>query len=123
MKNVRIYEYSKCSTCRNALKFLDRQNVSYEKVPIVETPPTKAELRKMLAALGGNVKKLFNTSGEVYREMKIGAKLDSMSESDALDLLASNGKLVKRPFVLFSDSGLVGFKEEDWKKVFQQKKN
>jgi arsenate reductase len=118
MKNVRIYEYSKCSTCRNALKFLDRHNVSYEKVPIVDTPPTKAELRKMLAALGGNVKKLFNTSGEVYREMKIGAKLDSMSESEALDLLATNGKLVKRPFVLFGDSGLVGFKEEDWKKVF-----
>lgn len=118
MKKARVYEYSKCSTCRNALKFLDRNNVAYEKIPIVETPPTKAELRKMLAAQGGNLKKLFNTSGEVYREMKIGAKIASMSEAEAIDLLASNGKLIKRPFVLADDIGLVGFKEDDWKKVF-----
>jgi len=118
MKRVRIYEYSKCSTCRNALKFLDRAKIVYEKIPIVETPPTKAELRKMLAAQGGNVKKLFNTSGELYREMKISAKIDAMSESDALDLLAANGKLVKRPFVLVGDTGLVGFKEDEWNKLF-----
>jgi arsenate reductase len=115
---VRIYEYAKCSTCRNALKFLDRRKVDYEKLPIVDTPPTKAELRKMLAAQGGNVKKLFNTSGEVYRAMKIGERLPSMSDTEALDLLASNGKLIKRPFVFAGDNGLVGFKEEDWKKVF-----
>jgi len=118
MAKTKIYEYSKCSTCRNALKFLDKHNVVYEKVPIVETPPTKAELRKMLELLDGNVKKLFNTSGELYREMKIGSSIDSMSENEALDLLASNGKLVKRPFVLTGDTGLVGFKEDDWKKVF-----
>ena len=118
MKKTRIYEYSKCSTCRNALKFLDRNNVLYEKIPIVETPPTKAELRKMLAAQGGNVKKLFNTSRELYREMRIGAKLDTMSESEALDLLGAHGKLVKRPFVLAGDTALIGFKEEEWKKVF-----
>jgi arsenate reductase len=120
VKKVRIYEYSKCSTCRNALKFLDRHHVEYEKIPIVETPPSKAELRKMLANVagdGGNIKKLFNTSGELYREMKIGSKLDSLSEDAALDLLAAHGKLIKRPFVLFGDSGLVGFKEEDWKKI------
>lgn len=118
MKKVRIYEYSKCSTCRNALKFLDRNNIVYEKLPIVETPPTKAELRKMLVAQGGNVKKLFNTSGELYREMKISTKINSMSEGETLDLLAANGKLIKRPFVLAGDTGLVGFKEDDWKKVF-----
>jgi arsenate reductase len=117
MKKVRIYEYSKCSTCRNALKFLDQHHVEYDKVPIVETPPTKPELRKMLATVGGNIKKLFNTSGELYREMMIGSKLDTMSESEAIDLLAAHGKLIKRPFVLFDDSGLVGFKEEDWKKI------
>jgi arsenate reductase len=118
MSKTRIYEYSKCSTCRNALKFLDRNKVVYEKVPIVETPPTKAELRKMLAAQGGNVKKLFNTSGELYREMKISEKLQTLSENEALDLLAANGKLIKRPFVLTGDTGLVGFKEDEWKKVF-----
>jgi len=114
---VRIYEYSKCSTCRKALKFLDNSNVAYEKVPIVETPPTKAELKKMLALQGGNLKKLFNTSGEVYRTMKIGEKLASMSQSEALELLASNGKLIKRPFALAGDKGLVGFNEDEWKKL------
>ena len=114
---VRIYEYSKCSTCRKALKFLDNRNVAYEKVPIVETPPTKGELKKMLALQGGNLKKLFNTSGEVYRAMKIGERLPSMSESEALELLASNGKLIKRPFALAGDKGLVGFNEDEWKKL------
>lgn len=114
---VRIYEYSKCSTCRKALKFLDNRNVAHEKVAIVETPPTKAELKKMLALQGGNLKKLFNTSGEVYRAMKIGERLPSMSESEALELLASNGKLIKRPFALAGDKGLVGFNEDEWKKL------
>ena len=114
---VRIYEYSKCSTCRKALKFLDKRNIAYEKVPIVETPPAKAELKKMLALQGGNLKKLFNTSGEVYRAMKIGERLVSMSESEALELLASNGKLIKRPFALAGDKGLVGFNEDEWKKL------
>jgi Spx/MgsR family transcriptional regulator len=119
MKKVRIYEYSKCSTCRNALKFLDRNNVAYEKVAILETPPTRVELRKMLAAQGGNIKKLFNTSGEVYREKKIGEKLNTMTVDEALDLLVSNGKLVKRPFVLTGDVGLVGFNQEIWKAEFR----
>src|SRR3954454_24212300 len=94
---IKIYEYAKCSTCRNALKFLHRHHVEYEKRAIVETPPTRAELKQMLAAQGGNLKKLFNTSGEVYREMKLGPKLESMKVDDALDLLASNGRLIKRP--------------------------
>ena len=115
MKKLRIYEYAKCSTCRKALKFLDRNKVTYEKAVILDTPPTRAELKTMLAAQGGNVKKLFNTSGEVYREMKLGAKLDSMSVEQALDLLASNGRLVKRPFVLVGDTGMVGFNENEWK--------
>ena len=117
-KKVRIYEYAKCSTCRNALKFLEKNGIAHEKIPIVENPPTKTELRRMLAANGGNVKKLFNTSGEVYRAMNISAKIDSMSESEALDLLASNGKLIKRPFVLAGETAVVGFKEDEWKKLF-----
>ena len=121
MKKVKVYEYSKCSTCRKALTFLDRHEVAYEKVPIVETPPTKAELKKMLALQGGNLKKLFNTSGEVYRSMKVGEKLPSMSESEALDLLASNGKLIKRPFALAEDKGVVGFNEEEWKKLISSR--
>lgn len=114
----KVYEYEGCSTCRKALKFLDAKRVAYERVPIVETPPSKAELKEMLAR-AGDVRKLFNTSGLLYREMKIGARLPSMSEDEALTLLSRHGKLVKRPFVLLKDRGLLGFKEEEWKAAFQ----
>jgi arsenate reductase (glutaredoxin) len=116
MKKIRVYEYSKCSTCRKALSFLERKGAAYEKIPIVDSPPSKAELKRMLEANAGNLKKLFNTSGEVYRSMKLGSKLDSMTESEALDLLAANGKLIKRPFAFIGERCLVGFNEEEWKK-------
>lgn len=115
MKKAKIYEYQNCSTCKKALKFLDSNGVTYERVPIVERPPTIAELKKMLAAQGGNLKKLFNTSGEQYRALKLGEKLATMKQDEALALLAANGKLVKRPFLLVGETGLVGFNEEEWK--------
>lgn len=114
---TRVYEYAGCSTCRNALKFLDARGVAYERVPIVETPPSKKELKAMLA-FAGDLKRLFNTSGLLYREMKVGERLKAMSEDEALDLLSRHGKLVKRPFVLLKGRGLLGFKEADWKKAF-----
>ncbi len=118
---VKIYEYQRCSTCQKALRFLEERKVLYTRLPIVEKPPTRSELKKMLSWVkvnGGNLKKLFNTSGEVYREMGLSQKLGKMSEDDALSLLEKNGKLVKRPFVLMEKQGLVGFKEEEWEKVF-----
>ncbi len=115
---VKIYEYEGCSTCRKALKFLDAAGVAYQRVPIVTEPPTKAELKTMLGRVG-DLRKLFNTSGMVYRELGVGEKLKTMSEAQALDLLASHGKLVKRPFVLFDGGGLVGFKEDEWKAAFR----
>ena len=115
---MRVYEYEKCSTCRQALKFLDARKIAYEAVPIVETPPTLAELKTMLKH-AGDLRKLFNTSGLVYREMGLGEKLKTMSEAEALGLLAKHGKLVKRPFVLLKDRGLLGFKEEEWKAAFR----
>lgn len=114
---LKIYEYDKCSTCKQALKFLDARKIPYEKIPIVDRPPSIAELKKMLSHVG-DLRKLFNTSGQVYREMKLGEKLPSMKESEALKLLSSNGKLIKRPFALASDAGVVGFKEAEWKKIF-----
>lgn len=114
---LKIYQYEKCSTCVNALKFLDRHNIVYEKISIVDQPPSVADLRAMLKFLNGDLKRLFNTSGQVYREMKLGDKLPNMSEDEALTLLSKNGKLVKRPFVLAEKKGVVGFKEEEWKKV------
>lgn len=115
---ARVYEYENCSTCRQALKFLDARKIAYERVAIVETPPTVKELETMLG-YAGDLKRLFNTSGVLYREMGIGAKLKTMSPKDALALLAKHGKLVKRPFVLLPGRGLLGFKEEEWKAAFR----
>jgi arsenate reductase len=120
MSVLKVYEYAGCSTCKKALKFLDAHNIKYTVIPIVEQPPTKVELKSMLAivkAEGGNLKNLFNTSGVLYKEMKISEKFSAMSETEALDLLAKHGKLIKRPFVLGKGIGILGFKEEEWKKL------
>lgn len=115
---VKFYQYNKCSTCRKAQKFLEGRSVGFKSIDITEAPPSAAELKKMLKFQGGDIKKLFNTSGLVYREMKLSQKIKDMSVDEAIQLLSSNGKLVKRPFVLTSDTGLVGFKEDQWKQVF-----
>jgi arsenate reductase len=117
--SLKVYEYKNCSTCQKALKFLDKNKISYTKLPIVDQPPTLSELKKMLKFIkdsGGSIKNLFNTSGVQYRELKIADKLKAgLSESDALLLLSENGKLIKRPFLLGKDFGVVGFKEDVWK--------
>ena len=109
-----LYIYSKCSTCQNALKFLERKNVSFIRKEIVEAPPSVEELRTMLDYVGGNLKKIFNTSGQLYREMQLSEKLKSMSEEEAILLLSQHGMLVKRPFLLGDNFGLLGFKEIEW---------
>ncbi len=116
MKKLKVYAYSGCSTCKNAIKYLEKKKIPFDEIPIVDQPPTLNELKKMLSYYNGKIGKLFNTSGLVYREMKLGDKLKSMSESEALSLLSKNGKLVKRPFVLGDQAGVVGFKEAEWKK-------
>lgn len=117
MPGLRVYAYKKCSTCVKALKFLDQKKLSYETIDITENPPTKKELELMLGQYKGDLKRLFNTSGIQYRELKIKDKLPKMTEKEAIDLLATNGRLVKRPFLLNKGRGAVGFKEEEWKKV------
>ena len=116
--SVRVYEYSKCSTCRQALKFLEARKVPFTAVPIVEQPPTVAELKTMLG-FTGELKRLFNTSGVQYRELGIAEKLKTMSDGEALALLSKNGKLIKRPFVLLKDRGLLGFKQDEWSAAFR----
>jgi len=117
----KIYEYNKCSTCQKALRFLDEKKIKYEKIPIIDQPPTLNELKEMLAFLkadGLSLKNLFNTSGEQYRLLKISDELkNGMTETAALKLLSSNGKLIKRPFLLGSNVGMVGFQPELWKKL------
>ncbi len=119
---VKVYEYKTCSTCQKALKFLDQKGVKYECIPIVDEPPSSTELKKMLSyiqAEGGSFKNLFNTSGVQYRELGISEKIKAgMTEAQAIELLSGNGKLIKRPFVLTDQSGVVGFKEDVWKKLF-----
>lgn len=120
---IKVYEYKNCSTCQKALKYLDGRKVNYERLPIVDQPPTMAELKQMLTHLerdGGSFKNLFNTSGQQYREQKISDKLKAgMTEAEALKLLAKNGKLIKRPFLLTANGGAVGFKEDQWKKLLK----
>ena len=114
----KVYSYSKCSTCRKALNFLDSNEVDYESVDIVTNPPKKKELKEVLARSGLPVKKLFNTSGQSYREGGFGERLPSMSESEALDALAADGKLIKRPLVIGPDYALVGFEEKAYRSRF-----
>lgn len=114
---IKIYQYPKCSTCRKALKFLDANNIDYTAVDITEKPPTKTELKQMLKHQNGEIRKLFNTSGVQYRELKIKDKLPTMTEKEAINLLSQNGKLIKRPFLLTQTTGFVGFKEDLWQEL------
>lgn len=115
MKTLKVYTYAQCSTCRRAVKWLRDQGLTFAEHPIRETPPTPAELRTMLAAHGGELRRLFNTSGRDYRELKLGVRLPEMSEAEAIKLLAGNGNLVKRPFLLGPGVALTGFAEPLWK--------
>ena len=115
MSALTVYTYANCDTCRRATKWLRAHGLAFVEKPIRETPPSVAELQTMLAAQGGELRKLFNTSGVDYRALGLGAKLPGMSEAAALELLASTGNLVKRPFLLRGDgAGLVGFNESAW---------
>jgi arsenate reductase len=111
---MKVYAYANCSTCKKALSYLQSTGRSYEVLPIREHPPTKAELRTMLKIYEGKVAKLFNTSGLDYRALGLGAKLPKMGEDKAIDLLSKNGNLVKRPFVLAGNTGVVGFRQAEW---------
>ncbi len=107
-----VYIHPKCTTCKKALQFLQSRSCVVKDITV--TPPTRAELEQMLKLYGGNVKKLFNTSGIQYRELGLSEKLKDMSVNEALELLSGNGMLVKRPFLIDKDIGLVGFNEKDW---------
>jgi arsenate reductase len=117
---LKVYEYEKCDTCRKARQYLDRLGVRYERIPIVDRPPSARELAAMLRAVG-DVRKLFNTSGQLYRELGVGERLKTMGEDEALRLLASHGKLIKRPFVLGEGVSLIGFREPQWRQALKER--
>ncbi len=114
MKPVTVYTLAKCSTCRDAVRWLQAHDVALVEKPIRETPPGLPELKVMLAAYGGDLRRLFNTSGLEYRALGLAQKLPQLDEAEALRLLAGNGMLVKRPFLLGPGVALVGFKEQAW---------
>jgi arsenate reductase len=109
MSDLKIYQYSKCSTCRNALRWLDAHGVAYESIDIVTSPPPVRLLEQVLQTSGLPLQRLFNTSGQSYRDGNFRERLQSMSRSEALAALAADGKLIKRPLVIGPDLALVGF--------------
>ena len=109
-----VLVYRKCSTCIKALKWLDANGVAYEERPIIEQNPTFEELKEWYQKSGLPLKKFFNTSGLLYKEMQLKDKLPGMSEEEQLKLLATDGKLVKRPLGVGDDVVLTGFKEAEW---------
>lgn len=118
--DVLFLQYPKCGTCRKAKKYLDSKGVSYVERNIVEQPPSKEELRAFIAKSGLDIRKFFNTSGQKYRELGLKEKLPTMTEEEMLDLLASDGKLIKRPIIQAGDRVTIGFKEEEVERVLDE---
>ena len=106
--------YDRCSTCQKAEKWLQAQGVCYEKRPIKEQNPSADELKSWVARSGLPLKRFVNTSGTLYRELRLKDRLPELSEEEVFALLATDGMLVKRPILITDDAVLPGFKEQDW---------
>ncbi|MFV0416240.1 MAG: Spx/MgsR family RNA polymerase-binding regulatory protein [Chthoniobacterales bacterium] len=123
---LKIYSYSGCGTCRKAIAFLKEKGIKYKEVAIRETPPSLPELQLALKEVEGDRGKLFNRSGKDYRELGLSKTLPTLSDDAALKLLAGNGNLVKRPFVLLNghkktdQKVLIGFNETSWQDIFEK---
>jgi arsenate reductase len=111
---VKIYTYSKCSTCKLATTWLAHEGIKFEEIQIRQTPPTIEEFELMLSVTK-SLKKLFNTSGLDYRAMDLASRFDTLSKDEAFKLLLSNGNLVKRPFLVSKKAMLVGFDPKVWR--------
>jgi arsenate reductase len=109
-----VYHYTKCSTCRNALRWLDAHEIRHDRVDIVEAPPSSALLGQVLDRSGVPIARLFNTSGQSYRQGNYKERLKQMSRAEALAALAADGKLIKRPLVISPQLVLIGFDEEEY---------
>lgn len=109
-----VMQYPKCTTCKKALKWLDNHGITYESRDIKENNPTAEELKDWYQRSGMPLTKFFNTHGTLYREMQLKTKLPTMSEEDMIQLLATDGMLVKRPLVILDDQVLIGFNEKTW---------
>lgn len=116
MKKIFI-QYPKCTTCKKAKKFLLDNNIEFEDRDIILNNPNEDELKKWIKLSGLDIKKFFNTSGILYREMNLKEKLKEMNEEEMIKILTTDGKLIKRPLLISDEFVLVGFKEENYKKI------
>ena len=114
---IKVYCYSKCTTCKKALKWLDEKGVKYELIDIKENHPDEKTLRTLHEKSGLPLKRFFNTSGQIYREMELSKRLPDMSEDEQFALLASDGMLVKRPLLVTGETVLTGFREAEWERI------
>ena len=111
---VKVYCYSKCTTCQKALKWLEANEIGHEVIDIKEKHPDEKTLRKYHKTSGLPLKRFYNTSGKIYKDLGLSKKIPEMTDDEQYKLLASDGMLVKRPLVVGDDYVLVGFKEEEW---------
>lgn len=121
MNNLFI-EYPKCSTCQKAKKWLEANKIVFEDRHIVVNNPTKEELQKWIKESGKEIKKWFNTSGLKYKELNLKERVQNMTEAEKIEVLASDGMLVKRPILISNKGILIGFKEEEWEEFLLENK-
>jgi arsenate reductase (glutaredoxin) len=117
---LKVYEYPKCSTCQKAKKWLKENDVAFEPIHIVENPPSADELKKLIDLSGLEIKKFFNTSGMKYRELGMKEKMKTATEEELLEILASDGMLIKRPIATNGKEVTVGFKEEQYENTWKK---
>ncbi|MEJ8306869.1 arsenate reductase family protein [Saccharibacillus sacchari] len=120
MTQLKVYHYAKCSTCRNAIKWLKNEGHELELIPINEQPPAKDEVLDLIAKSGLESKKFFNVSGEVYKTLGLKDKLADLNEEERAELLASNGMLIKRPVVTDGNKVTIGFKPEQYEQSWSK---
>ena len=118
---LKVYCYSRCTTCQKALKWLDSRGIQYDPIDIKTNHPDEETLRMYTRMSGLPLKRFFNTSGIPYREMELSKKLPGMSEDEQLALLSTDGMLVKRPLLVGDDFVLTGFREEKWLEKLQER--
>lgn len=114
-----LIEYPKCSTCKKAKKFLEEHHIDYQDRHIVQDNPTKEELKHWIKESHREIKTFFNTSGNLYKELHLKDKLPLLSDEEKIDLLASDGMLVKRPLLIGENLILSGFKKAEWQKIIK----
>ncbi|EKU45724.1 arsenate reductase family protein [Staphylococcus massiliensis] len=115
---IKFYQYQNCTSCKKAAKFLTEYGVSYEPIDLIQFTPNESEFKEIIEQTGVDINKLFNTRGAKYRELGLKDKLKTLSNDEKLELLASDGMLVKRPMAILGDKITLGFKEEEYRNTW-----